>query len=351
MSDTVRIVLNGTPASIADVPPTTTVLDWLRNHLRLIGTKEGCAEGDCGACTVVLEKLSPAGAITRLAINACITMVGQIDGCGVRTVEGLIGENGVLHPVQSALARSGGTQCGFCTPGIVMSGYCFVAGGETFGLGAVHDALAGNLCRCTGYKPIVDALVSCCPLENDPLDRHARGLETALASLCRDLGAKFKFGKDYFYAPRCLSEALELRAKFPDALILAGGTDLGLLVSQKHQQLPRVIYVGNVRELNVITECDSQIKIGAAVTYSSTRDLLTKHYPSLKSYWSRIGSPQVRNMGTIGGNLGTASPIGDALPILLALDATINVCSKKGGRREIGADRFFIDYRKTALAR
>src|SRR5215211_5580628 len=155
-SDTPRIALNGITTVIDGVPPTTTLLDWLREHARLPGTKEGCAEGDCGACTVVLETLGPDGQIERWAINACLTMVGQLDGCGVRTVEGLASRDGPLHPIQAALAAGGATQCGFCTPGFVMSGYALAAGGARAELSLVHDALAGNLCRCTGYRPIVD---------------------------------------------------------------------------------------------------------------------------------------------------------------------------------------------------
>jgi xanthine dehydrogenase small subunit len=350
MTDAIRIALNGRPTTIDGIPPTTTLLDWLRIYARMLGTKEGCAEGDCGACTVVLEQLTSDGGIRRSVINACITMIGQVDEWGVRTVEGLVAQDGSLHPVQSALAESGATQCGFCTPGIVMSAYAFAAGGEPADLCLVHDALAGNLCRCTGYRPIVDAIVRSIPLENDPVDNNAPELRTVLTSMSRDRSACFEFGKDRFYVPRSLPEALQLRAENPQALLLAGGTDLGLLASQKRKKMPAVIYLGKVRELHCAEERKDDLIFGAGVTYSEAFDLLTKHYPNLKGYWTRIGSRQIRNVGTLGGNIGTASPIGDALPILLALDAQVRVCSAARGSYEITAEEFFIEYRKTALA-
>jgi xanthine dehydrogenase small subunit len=158
MADIPRIVLNGRPTTIDDVPATTTLLDWLRDHARLRGTKEGCAEGDCGACTVVLERLTSDGCLNRSAINSCLTMVGQVDGVGVRTVEGLVCTDGTLHPVQKAFAEGAGTQCGFCTPGLVMAAYAFAVATRSNELSLIHDAIAGNLCRCTGYRPVIEAI-------------------------------------------------------------------------------------------------------------------------------------------------------------------------------------------------
>jgi xanthine dehydrogenase small subunit len=349
MHEVPRIVLNGTPVSIDGVHPTATLLDWLRDHARLRGTKEGCAEGDCGACAVVVESLTKDGRIARCVINSCLTLVAQVDGWGIRTVEGLLSKDGSLHPVQSALAESGATQCGFCTPGFVMSAFAYAASGGSAEPSLIHDALAGNLCRCTGYRPIVDAIRKSVPLESDAAALNGSDLRKALSSLSRTSSHSFQSGSDRFYLPASFSEALELRAKFPDAIILAGGTDLGLLASQKRQKFPLVIHIGRLPELSVLEERQDDLWIGASVTYSGAFEFLTKYYPTLETYWARIGSPQIRNMGTIGGNIGTASSIGDGLPILLALGANISVSSAARGRRQVPAEQFFTGYRKTVL--
>ena len=350
MKDTPRIALNGRPTAISDVSAATTLLDWLRDHARMRGTKEGCAEGDCGACAVVLERLVTDGRIARRAINSCLAMVGQVDGLGIRTVEGLVSPDGSLHPIQSALAMGAATQCGFCTPGFVMSAYAFATGRERGEPSLVHDALAGNLCRCTGYRPIVDAVLHVLPLENDPIEQSAPALRDALSKVSRDRSSCFERGEDRFYVPLSLRDALKLRAEHPQALLLAGGTDLGLLVSQQRQKFPLVIRLGKVHELNVIKQHADSLTIGAGVTYTDAFDLLTEHYPGVRNYWTRIGSRQIRNMGTVGGNIGTASPIGDTLPILIALGAQVRVRSHACGSREIAAEDFFVSYRKTALA-
>jgi xanthine dehydrogenase small subunit len=348
--DTPKISLNGVRTPIDDVPPTTTLLDWLRDHARLRGTKEGCAEGDCGACAVVLERLGPNDRVDRYGINACLTMIGQLDGLGVRTVEGLAGRNGSLHPIQSALAAGAATQCGFCTPGFVMSGYAFATSGAPAQVSFIHDAMAGNLCRCTGYRPIVDALMQVLPLENDPLDQSAEEIRSALGEVSRNASICLETGANRFYVPSTLSEARELRVRHPQSVLLAGGTDLGLLVSQKREEIPLIIHLGKLRDLKLIEERDDSLVIGAGVTYTEAFEVLTRHFPNIRTYWTRIGSPAIRNMGTIGGNIGTASPIGDVLPLLLALDARIKVGSQARGTREIEAEQFFLDYRKTALA-
>jgi xanthine dehydrogenase small subunit len=347
MSDNPRIVVNGRPVDVTGVSPATTLLDWLREHRRLTGTKEGCAEGDCGACTVVLEQLKD-GRIERRAINACLVLLGQIDGLGVRTVEGLASGR-KLHPVQLAYASGGGTQCGFCTPGFVMSTYAYAAEGGTAELPLIHDALAGNLCRCTGYRPIVQAVLDSLPLQPDPLDAEAPGLEDALAAVARNTAASFVDPDCAFYAPRSLAEALELRHRLPAARILAGGTDLGLLASQKRQTIPQIISLGAVDELRRWEESSSEITIGSSLSYDEAAKVLARLYPGLAVYLSRLGSRQIRNLGTIGGNIGTASPIGDFLPILLALSARIRLRSLTGGARELDADAYFIDYRETAI--
>ena len=331
MADGVRFILNDQPVDVSDVSPMTTLLDWLRDHRGLKGTKEGCAEGDCGACTVVLERADG----RREAINACIALLGQIDGQAVRTVEGLRRPDGTPHPVQTAMADADATQCGFCTPGFVMSAYAFAAGGEKPDAETIHDALAGNLCRCTGYRPIVEVMtkIAGLPIEAAP----AAPLRTGSAS----------FGP--FHAPRSLDALLALRAQHPAALLLAGATDLGLLASRSRKPPAEIIHVAHVPELTAIGEDKESITIGAAATYAEAMPLLIAHHPALKVYLARLGSRQIRTMGTIGGNIGTASPIGDMPPVLLALEAKLTLVSLRG-TRDLAREDFFLGYRKTALA-
>jgi xanthine dehydrogenase small subunit len=336
MADNIRFMLNDDPVGLSGVSPMTTLLDWLREHRGLKGTKEGCAEGDCGACTVVLERDGPNGQVRREAVNACIAMLGQVDGLSVRTVEGLRGTDGSAHSVQIAMAEADATQCGFCTPGFVMSAYAFSAGGETADADTIHEALAGNLCRCTGYRPIVDAMTKVAGLAVEP----APSVPARTASAVFD-GA--------FFAPRSLDELLKLRKAHPEAMLLAGGTDLGLLAGHRRQPPKEIIHLAHVPELAAIASDKESITLGAAVTYAQAMPLLVAAYPALRPYLSRLGSRQIRNLGTIGGNVGNASPIGDMPPVLLALEATVTLASVRG-TRELPLEDFFTGYRETALA-
>ncbi|HSS82436.1 MAG TPA: FAD binding domain-containing protein, partial [Reyranella sp.] len=253
----------------------------------------------------------------------------------VRTVEGLRRPDGTPHPVQTAMAEADATQCGFCTPGFVMSAYAFAAGGEKPDLETVHDALAGNLCRCTGYRPIVEAMTRIAGLP----------IESSAGTPMRQGSASF----GAFQSPRSLAELLALRAKHPEALLLAGATDLGLLASRSRKPPAAVIHLAHVPELTAIGEDKEKITIGAAATYAEAMPVLVAHYPALKPYLSRLGSRQIRTMGTIGGNIGTASPIGDMPPVLLALEARLTLVSLRGAR-DLPLEDFFLGYRKTALA-
>src|SRR5262245_11296812 len=340
----VRFLLNGTPWSEDSAPPSMTVLDWLRTCARLTGTKEGCAEGDCGACTVILGRPVD-GALQFQAVNSCLMMLPQIDNCAVLTVEGLAAPDGTLHPVQQAMIDTDATQCGFCTPGFVMAMFAFHHGGEPADSAIIHEALAGNLCRCTGYRSIVDA---CRRVAQGPADRFATeapALAGALGAPCTD----YRNGAQTFLLPRSLDALFSAMAQLPDAVLLAGGTDLGLRVSKDREALPAVIALAGVAELHGITTDAGAVEMGGAVTYTEALPHLDRHFPSFAALVRRIGSRQIRNLGTIAGNLATASPIGDTIPCLIALDATVTLASRAGART-LPVESFITGYRQTALA-
>ncbi len=345
MSDTIAFVLNGRPVTATGISPVMTLLDWLRGPARLMGTKEGCAEGDCGACTVVFEQPAGTARLTCAPANACLVMMGQVHGRAVRTVEGLRSAGGAPHPVQQALADGDGTQCGYCTPGIIMSMYAFAVGGEPPEPGLIHDALAGNLCRCTGYRPIVEAMVKVA-LQSDDLAATA----TDRAPPAGTSAAMLRDGATRFDVPASMDALVALRRDFPDAWLLAGGTDLGLRVSHDREAPAHVVHVAGVPELQMVSVTRDRLRIGAAVTYADLLPYLGDALEPFGAMVRRLGSRQIRTLGTIGGNLGTASPIGDTLPVLLALDAAIHLRSAARGPRTVGIDDYFLGYRRTALA-
>jgi xanthine dehydrogenase small subunit len=322
-----------------------TVLDWLRLRGRLTGTKEGCAEGDCGACTIVIGRRS-GDDVRYQAVNSCLMMMPQIDGCAVLTVEGVAAADGGLHPVQQALVDADATQCGFCTPGFVMAMLAFHHGGEDADDGTIHEALAGNLCRCTGYRSIVDA---CRRLADAGPDRPMPHAATAAALAALPASREHRQGAQAFLAPRTLADLLASTAEHPDALLLAGGTDLGLRVSKEREPLPMVIATGAVEALRQIKISANALELGAAVTYTEALPHLDRHFPSFADLVRRIGSRQIRNLGTIAGNLATASPIGDTIPCLIALDASVTLASR-AGERALPMEAFITGYRRTALA-
>jgi xanthine dehydrogenase small subunit len=333
-----RFLLNGQVRSEDRVPPSMTVLDYLRTVLHLTGTKEGCAEGDCGACTIALAR--PAEDRLRyLAVNSCLMMVPQLDGAAVVTVEGLAGPDGALHPVQQALLEADATQCGFCTPGFVMAMFAFHQSGEPVSDELIHEALAGNLCRCTGYRPIVEA---CRRVAGAAPVHAAAGLATDPMAL------NYGSGGQCFHAPTSLAGLTATLAAHPDAWLLGGGTDLGLLVSKERQRPPVVISTSGVPELRRVLITADALELGGAVTYSEALPQLDAMFPAFGALVRRIGSRQIRNLGTLAGNLATASPIGDTLPCLMALDARV-VLRSAAGLREMTVERFIAGYRKTAL--
>ena len=336
----VRFVLNGQHCEEESVSPSMTVLDYLREVRGLKGTKEGCAEGDCGACTVALGR-NKEGALDWEAANACLMLVPQLEGMSVVTVEGVSQRDDGLHPVQQAIVDAHGAQCGFCTPGFITALYALHKSADAIDVATVHDALAGNLCRCTGYRPIVDAALSLATVPATPEEGNASPLSDPQESYERD-------GK-IFHAPSSLDRLLALRADLPQAPLLGGGTDLGILASKERQHFSDLIWTGAVPELKRIERDDKAVTIGAAISYTDALPHIDELYPSFAALIRRIGSRQIRNLGTLGGNVCNASPIGDTPPCLIALGATFIVRSSRG-TRDIAADDFFVGYRETALA-
>jgi xanthine dehydrogenase small subunit len=329
-----NFLLNGAPRTITPEPG-RTVLDHLRLHERLTGTKEGCAEGDCGACTIAIGRVS-GDTLKFSSANACIMLASELDGCAVVTAEGLA-QNGALVPVQSALVEAHASQCGFCTPGFVMSLYAYaqnpIPESAPEKTAAIFDNLAGNLCRCTGYRPIIDAAATL----HHHLDPRIESWRAQLNDLPADTGA-----------PATLEELDAAFAAKPTAKLIAGTTDLGVAIA-KHGTVPAaMISLRRIAELKTITETATSIIIGATATYSEILPYLKTHFPAFATLVRRIGAVQIRNLGTMGGNICTASPIGDSAPCLLALDATLHLRSS-AGRRKIKIDDFFLAYRQTAM--
>lgn len=334
MNQSPTFELNGRSVSLAGVDPRQSLLRWLKQQ-RLQGTKEGCADGDCGACTVALVEIGADGGARYRAVNSCLLPMGALPGREVLTVEALA-DGEVLHPVQQALVDCAGSQCGYCTPGFVMSLFVGLHNGESG-----DHAIEGNLCRCTGYKPIRAAarrLADGAPVA----DRFAAAIAQPRQPLRTGaLGA--------FYSPTTLSAALALKVQHPEATWIAGATDLGVALSHGRTVAPRFIALDRVAELQALQVDERSVRIGAGVALSRLERELAGMFPALDQMLPWFAARQVRNRATLGGNLGSASPIGDLSPVLLALDAELQVRGPRGERR-IGIDEFFLDYRKTALS-
>ncbi|WP_043287379.1 xanthine dehydrogenase small subunit [Paraburkholderia oxyphila] len=358
---------------VSDADVTRTVLQYLREDARCTGTKEGCAEGDCGACTVVVGERTAEGGVSFKAVNACIQFLPTLDGKALFTVEDLRQPDGSLHPVQQAMVDCHGSQCGFCTPGFVMSmwalyekhghehagqaGHAGHAGQGCPGKAAcsvpsrdeIANALTGNLCRCTGYRPILDAAEQMFKADTPKQPIDVKALAQTLATLERGETFHYEHKGQQYDAPRTVDAFAEIKAARPNTRILAGSTDIGLWVTKQMRQLGDIVYVGQVESMRQIDVSDEWIEIGAGVTVERGYAELAKHYPELEEMWQRFASLPIRNAGTIGGNVANGSPIGDSMPGLIALGARVVL---RGGDtvREMALEDLYLAYQKKDMA-
>ena len=369
----IRFVVNGTPHHVAGVDPHTSLLQYLREQLHLTGTKEGCAEGDCGACTVVVGELcdgadgpdrqdgcAAAGAAPRVKfkpINACIRALPTLDGKAVVTVEGLAQADGTLHPVQQAMVACHASQCGFCTPGFVMSLFALHQNTPQPTRAQAVAALAGNLCRCTGYRPILDAAeamqvrsATASAARPAPVaPESGAALAQALTRLQRTEDFSYSAHGVTFHAPRSIAAFSRLAAAHPDAWILAGGTDVGVWINKALQSAKLMLYTGAVAGLTDMVERDGWLDIGAAVPLDDAFTALNRHYPEYAHLWQRFASPPIRASGTLGGNIANGSPIGDAMPLLMVVGAEVAL-RHGAAARTLPLEALYLGYKKQARA-
>ena len=341
-----RFLLNQQLVEEPCLDPNLTLLAYLRQHLDRTGTKEGCASGDCGACTVVLAELDGEKLRYR-SVNACLTLVAGLHGKQLITVEDLK-QQGRLHQVQQAMADCHGSQCGFCTPGFVMSLFALQKSVQQYDPQATHQALSGNLCRCTGYRPILDAAEQTCnQRQSDTFDANQAETIARLRAIANEPASALEDNGNRCLIPTSLEQLAEQFAAHPEARLVAGGTDLALEITQFNRQLPLLIHLGQVAELKRISVLPEHLEIGAGVALSDCHALLAAEYPDFGALLERFASLQIRNLGTLGGNIGNASPIGDAPPALLAIGAQL-ILRQGNQRRSLALEDFYLDYKVTA---
>jgi len=366
MSQAIQFLLNDEEITLEKFDPNLTVLQYLREIRYQSGSKEGCASGDCGACTVVIAELSEnLKTLNYKSVNACISFIGSLHGKQLITVEHLKpkeqnSSNTQLHQVQQAFVDNHASQCGFCTPGFVMSSFALLkqqeqqqqktATNKAISRAEVEHALAGNLCRCTGYKSIVSAAMAMTnSAEMDDFSKNEQQTIAALQTINLSASIKVISDNHQYFAPKSADELAQLLLEYPHATLVAGGTDLALSVTQQAKSIEQLVYLGNVAELKQLSQSKEQISIGAAVPYSQFTYLFEKPFPELAKMIARIGSTQIRNLGTLGGNVGNASPIGDMPPALIALSASLTL-QKGQSKRKIAVEDYFKDYKVTDLA-
>ena len=347
ISNSVKFLLNDKILEIKNPDPNQTILNYIRTELKKTGTKEGCSEGGCGACTIVLGELIN-NKIKYNSINSCISFVPSLNGKQLLIVEDLVSKDGKLHPVQDAMVRFHGSQCGFCTPGFVMSLFSMFKNNKSFNNELITESISGNLCRCTGYRPIIDAAKSLNKINRK--DEFSKN-ENKIIKLLKKIKSKniyIKKDDKVYFSPKNIKDLKNIIKKNSNFNFLAGGTDLSLKVTKERKDILSIIDLKEIKELNFIKVNKNYMEIGAATPLIKFEDEIKKYYPDFYSVLKRYGSVQIRNVGTIGGNIATASPIGDTLPILLSLKAEVLIESFNQ-KKVLPINNFFIDYRKTKL--
>ena len=346
-SSVIKFIHEDQIIEIENPNPNETLLNYIRTKLKKTGTKEGCAEGGCGACTIVLGELKN-NKINYKAINSCITFLPMLQGKQLILVEDLVSKDGLLHPVQQAMVNYHGSQCGFCTPGFVMSLFSMFKNHSKFQDNEIKESIAGNLCRCTGYQPIIKAARSL--KRKNKIDHFVKNKKITISLLKKiedENIAIYEKDKRYF-APKYVHELKKILKKNINPHFLSGGTDLSLVVTKERKDINTLIYMNSISELNYIKNNNKYIEVGAATPLIDFESYIEKYYPDFTAILKRYGSVQIRNVATIAGNIATASPIGDTLPLLLSLDAKVVLKSIKKNKI-IPLNDFFIDYRKTKL--
>ena len=346
VSDTIQFLLNNKIHKIKNPDPNKTILNYIRDDLKKTGTKEGCAEGGCGACTIVLGELDK-GKMNYKSINACISFLPILNGKQLILVEDLADSNRP-HIVQEAMVKFHGSQCGFCTPGFTMSLFSMYKNYKSINNEVVEEVLSGNLCRCTGYRPIIEAAKSLNNKKDYDQFRRNQNKTISLLRKIKDVDVEINYqGKKYF-APKTIPNLKKLLKKYPNAKILSGGTDLSLEVTKFRKEIKIIISLNSIKKLNFIKKGKNLLEIGATTSLFEFQNLIKKYFMDFYDVLKRYGSLQIRNVGTIAGNIATASPIGDMLPLLLSLDAKI-VIHGTNKKKIYSLNQFFISYRKTKL--
>jgi xanthine dehydrogenase small subunit len=345
-SNTIKFILENKIQEIRNPNPSETILNYIRLKLKKTGTKEGCAEGGCGACTVVIGELKKNNIVYK-AINSCIAFITSLEGKQLLVVEDLMLKNNSLHPVQRAMVNYHGSQCGFCTPGFVMSLFAMYKNNSSYNEKIIEESISGNLCRCTGYRPIIDAAKS---LNNKKFDQFEKNKKTTITLLkkIRPKSISINNQNKKYFAPRTIHELKKIIKKHPNLDFLSGGTDMSLVVTKQKKDIENIIYLNSIDELNYIKESNKFIEVGATTSLRKFELFIKKYYPDFNVILKRYGSIQIRNVATLAGNIATASPIGDSLPLLLSLDANI-VIESFNKKTILPLNDFFIGYRKTKL--